>query len=150
MTSKLGLAIAITAEAFKDKVDKGGVPYIMHCWYVMEHAEGTDDEKCAYMMHDLIEDTDKESKINWTVGKLLDEGFSVRTIEILDHMTHREGESYDDYIKRVSEDQSAIKGKKADLKHNSCITRLKGLRDKDFDRIKKYNKAYVYLTSKQE
>jgi len=150
MKSMLGLAVAITAVAFKDKVDKGGVPYIMHCWYVMEHAEGDDDEKCAYMMHDLIEDTNQDSDINWTFGKLLDVGFSTRTVEILQYMTHDPSDTYDEYIKKISEDQSAIKGKKADLKHNSCITRLKGLRDKDFERIKKYNKAYVYLTSKQE
>lgn len=150
MKSKLGLAIAITSEAFKDVTDKSGVPYILHCLYVMNNAEGNDDEKCAYVMHDLIEDTDEKSRINWTSGKLLDVGFSVRTIEILEYMTHKDDESYEEYIERISHDQSAIKGKKADLKHNSCITRLKGVTDKDHIRIAKYNKAYVYLTSKQE
>lgn len=150
MKSKLGLAIAITSEAFKNKTDKGGVPYIMHCWYVMEHAEGDDDEKCAYMMHDLIEDTDENSPINYTLGLLLDLGFSNRTIEILGYMTHNPEDTYDEYIAIIGKDLSSIKGKKADLKHNSCITRLKGLRDKDFERIKKYNKSYVYLTEQEK
>ena len=33
----------------------------------------------------------------------------------------------------------------ADLRHNSDIHRMKGLRDKDFDRLKKYHHAYSYL-----
>ena len=32
-----------------------------------------------------------------------------------------------------------------DLEHNSKITRLKGLRKKDFDRLEKYHRAYTYL-----
>ena len=35
--------------------------------------------------------------------------------------------------------------KLTDLEHNSKITRLKGLRKKDFDRLEKYHRAYTYL-----
>lgn len=31
--STLGLAIAIAAEAFKEKTDRGGKPYILHCFH---------------------------------------------------------------------------------------------------------------------
>lgn len=39
----------------------------------------------------------------------------------------------------------AILVKLEDLRDNSDITRMKGLRKKDFDRIEKYNKAFQYL-----
>lgn len=149
MKSKLGLAIAITAEAFKDTFDKGGTPYIMHCLYVMDHAEGNDDEKCAYVMHDLIEDTNSKSPINYTLGTILDLGFSNTTVEILKYMTHEIGDSYEEYIIKITQNQSAIKGKKADLEHNSMISRLKGLTEKDHDRMEKYSRSYVYLTENQ-
>ena len=32
---QLAKAIAITSDAFKGDLDKGGVPYIMHCLHVM-------------------------------------------------------------------------------------------------------------------
>ena len=53
----LALAIAITAEAFKNTLDKGGKPYILHCFRVMNNTQGDEDIKCAAIMHDLIEDT---------------------------------------------------------------------------------------------
>ena len=40
----------------------------------------------------------------------------------------------------------AKKVKKKDLEHNSTITRLKGLRKADFDRLEKYSRSYVYLS----
>ena len=49
--SKLGLAIAIAAEAFKDKVDKGGQPYILHCLRVMGNLHTTDKECCSITRH---------------------------------------------------------------------------------------------------
>ena len=36
--------------------------------------------------------------------------------------------------------------KREDLRDNSDITRLKGLRKKDFDRLEKYSKAFIYLS----
>ena len=36
---KLALAISITAESFKDKLDKGGQPYILHCFWVMNNTK---------------------------------------------------------------------------------------------------------------
>lgn len=51
-----------------------------------------------------------------------------------------------DYIKALVVNAVTAKVKKRDLEHNSNITRLKGLRKKDFDRIEKYHTAYVYLS----
>lgn len=51
------------------------------------------------------------------------------------------------YIKALSVHPIAKEIKKRDLEHNSKITRLKGLRKKDFDRLEKYLIAYTYLSS---
>ncbi len=44
----------------------------------------------------------------------------------------------------------AIKVKMADLRHNSDITRLKGIRDKDIERMVKYQKFYLELKESQQ
>jgi len=134
----LGIAIAITAEAFRNKKDKGNQPYILHCLRVMDKVEG-DVSKQAAVMHDLIEDTD------YTLGKLLALGFSEEVLNIVNFLTHKKEDSYEDYIRLVSYNSKAKKIKMADLEDNSDITRLKGLREKDIKRMIKYHKAYTYL-----
>ena len=138
---KLALAIAIASEAFKNKTDKGGVPYILHCLFVMNEMPEDDEElRIAAVLHDLVEDTD------WTIERLRIEGFSERVLRIIYLLTHDPSVPYDDYIKNIALDIDAKKIKKADLRHNSDITRLKGLRKKDFDRLEKYNRSYIYLS----
>jgi (p)ppGpp synthase/HD superfamily hydrolase len=137
----LSKAIRIAAEAFEDKVDKGGQPYILHCLYVMNQMPEDDEElRCIAVMHDLVEDT------SWTTGLLFYEGFSERVIRGVYTLTHESWETYDDYIKRISANKDAVKVKLADLRHNSDITRIKGLTKKDFDRMEKYHRAYTYLS----
>ena len=138
---KLALAISITAKAFENKLDKGGSPYILHCLRVMNNTIGDECVKCASVMHDLVEDTD------YTISYLKDLGFSTRTCEIVRVLTHLQKDSYDDYIKIISIDKDATQIKLRDLEDNSNITRLKGLRKKDFDRLEKYHRAYIYLNS---
>jgi len=136
----LDRAITIAAVAFDGEFDKGGAPYILHCLYVMDKVRyvGT-DAMIVGVLHDLIEDT------KWTFERLREEGFSEEVIEAIDCMTHRKGESYDDYIKRISMNRLATLCKLRDLEHNCKITRLKGLRKKDFDRLEKYLRAVEYL-----
>ena len=70
MKSMLGMAIHIAAEQFAGVCDKGGVPYIMHCLYVMDNTEGGDCVKCAAVLHDVIEDNKPSSPVIWTFEKL--------------------------------------------------------------------------------
>lgn len=140
--NKLALAIHIAAEAFKDKVDKAGKPYILHCLRVMNNVDQNDDELMQIaVLHDIIEDTD------YTSNKLRKLNFSDRVIDALILLTHDKNESYDDYIRFLSINQDATKVKLADLIDNSNITRLKGLRKKDFLRMEKYHKAFIYLSN---
>lgn len=136
----LDRAIAIVAVAFQGKLDKGGTPYVLHCLHVMDGVKSLGSEAMqAAVMHDLIEDTD------WTFTMLHEEGFSQTVISTVERLTHRLGESYDEYLDRVAVCPVARAIKREDLKHNSDITRMKGLRDKDFKRLEKYHRAYAFL-----
>jgi (p)ppGpp synthase/HD superfamily hydrolase len=140
----LSKAIRIAATAFEGKNDKGGVPYIMHCLYVMHKVKhlGVLAMICA-VLHDVVEDCEEEG---YTFDYLRKEGFSEEVILILQLLYHREETPYMDYIKALSVHPIAKEIKKADLEHNSKVSRLKGLRKKDFDRIEKYCIAFQYLS----
>ena len=136
----LSKAIKIAAEAFEGKYDKGGQPYILHCLHVMNAVKDYgEDYMIVAVLHDLLEDT------YWTPLQLQKEGFTDEQIYALRLLTHTPKESYDTYIQRVSQNTIARTIKMADLRHNSDITRMKGLREKDFQRLEKYHKAYAYL-----
>lgn len=139
----LTTAIKIASTAFEKDLDKGGVPYIMHLLYVMHKVKhlGETAMICA-ILHDLIEDKES-SGYNYQFLKI--QGFSDEVILILQLLTHRSETSYMDYIKAISIHSIAKAIKKADLEHNTKVTRLKGLRKKDFDRLEKYSIAYQYL-----
>lgn len=97
---------------------------------------------CA-ILHDLVEDKEKEG---YTFDYLTCEGFDSNVIYILQLLTHRRDISYMDYIKNLAHNPIAKAIKKADLEHNSKVSRLKGLSKKDFDRLEKYCIAYQYLS----
>ena len=136
----LGIAISLTAEKFKNKVDKKGEPYILHCLRVMNKMNPKDKElQMIAIMHDLIEDTDV------TLSQLRDMGFSERVVRGVDLMSHNEEVPYMDYVKNISFNPDTVKVKLADLEDNSNITRLKGLSKKDHERMEKYHIAFTYL-----
>lgn len=145
--NNLSKAISITAVAFEDKLDRGGVPYIMHCLHVMDIiGKKTDKDPemmCIAVMHDLIEDTE------WTLTDLESAGFSKRIVDGVAAMTHDPYESYDEYIEVISKNPDARMIKLVDIKHNSDIHRMKGLTEKDFARQVKYHKAYAFLNNNE-
>lgn len=142
----LGKAIALASEAFKNTKDKGGQPYILHCLRVMDNLHTKDEDlKIIAVLHDYIEDNFEEDPER--ALKILSEyGFSMRVVQALNLLTHRKLTPYDDYIKAISFNTDATKVKLADLKDNSDITRLKGLTKKDFDRMEKYHRSFIYLS----
>ena len=143
--ASLDAAIAIAASAFEGTFDKGGHPYILHCLHVMRRVERLGTEAMiAAVLHDLIEDTD------WTAEKLLRRGFEPHTVSLIVLLTHQENEPYMEYIMRISVSPSARAIKMADLRHNSDIHRMKGLREKDMTRLKKYHEAYAFLKDIKE
>lgn len=142
----LGKAIRIASEAFEHTKDKGGKPYIMHCLRVMFNLNSTDEElNCIAVLHDLVEDFGGDNH-EVAYGGLRAAGFSDRVINALRLLTHVKGVSYDDYIKQLAHNEDARRVKLADLKDNSDITRLKGLTKKDFDKMEKYHRSFIYLS----
>lgn len=136
----LGKAIRIASIFHEGAFDKSGNPYILHCLHVMNTVDTDDIEiKQAAVLHDVLEDTDI------TEDYLLNEGFSNKVIEILNLVTHKEEDSYHEYIDKICNNLGAVLIKEADLKHNSDITRLKGIRQKDLDRMAKYHRAYLSI-----
>lgn len=147
----LAKAIRITSVAFEHKTDKSGKPYILHCLWVMNKVRHLGEEyMIVAILHDLIEDTD------WIPSDLREEGFPSHIVEALQMLDFRNC----DYIKRIEtiahlaqfdnpEAKLALQVKLRDLEHNSKITRLKGIEDKDIQRLKKYNLAYLILKDKR-
>ena len=136
----LSRAISITATAFEGKLDRGGTPYILHCITVMTGVEHLGHKvMSAAVMHDLVEDTE------WSIGDLREEGFDEEVLAILEKVTHLSTDSYDEYLDKVAVCPKARAIKMADLDHNSLIHRMKGLREKDFERLAKYHRAYAFL-----
>lgn len=113
--------------------DKAGKPYYLHPFAVAEMVE-SDKEKIVAYLHDTVEDTE------YTEFDLYIE-WGTEIGDAVMAMTHRMGEKYHDYIMRVKETPLARTVKLADLEHNMDISRIPHPRQKDFDRVKKYEKA---------
>lgn len=120
--------------------DKGGKPYILHPLAVMNLLENQDEElQCIALGHDLVEDC----KVTY---QELRERFTERIVEGIRALTKNPGETLDDYKAKVKKNSDAVQVKIADLRHNSDIARLKGISQKDIDRMAEYHKFYIELT----
>ena len=138
--STLERAIEIAHEAHKSQTDKAGRPYIEHPLRVMA-AGKTLDEKITGILHDVVEDS------NITFDYLIREGFSHSIIEALRCITKTSAEEpYDHFIARIKKNPLATAVKLNDLTDNMDIRRLPYISDKDVKRLKKYLKAYKFLT----
>ena len=90
-------------------------------------------------MHDTIEDTEV------TVDTLQNEGFSREIIDGVLSLTKREGESYEDFVRRAAENPLGREVKIADLVDNMDIRRLKEITEDDVTRLRKYLRAWQCL-----
>lgn len=132
-------ATEIAVEVHTGQQDKNGQPYLGHVIRVMS-AGHTLQEKIVGALHDVIEDSDR------TLEDLAKEGFSPEILEAVDAMTHYDSETYDEYLFRVAKNPIAIRVKLNDLSDNMDIRRLRELDDSSITRIRKYLKAYQFLT----
>lgn len=58
---------------------------------------------------------------------------------------YKKNESYEEHFQKTAKNPLARKVKIADLKHNSDLTRLKKITEKDIARVEKYQKCLNYL-----
>ena len=137
MTKK---ALKLCFNAHKDQLDKSGLPYVFHPFHL---ADQMNDENTTIvaLLHDIVEDTD------YTLKDLREMGFNEEVLGAIELMTHGDDVPYMDYVAKIKENPIAKKVKLADLRHNSDITRLDMITQKDLDRAEKYKKAILLLES---
>jgi len=154
--SQWGVAYDLATKMFKDKVDKGGHPYIGHLVRVWESIENERRQKCednkstlslfydkacvVAVLHDIVEDTDI------TLDDLKEKGFDDEIVVAVDAITRREDETkYFDFIERVKKNDIARIVKIYDLEDNMDIKRLNKFGDYEQKRLKKYWYCWKYL-----
>lgn len=116
--------------------DKMGCAYFQHPMRVAMHCT-TDAEKIVALLHDTIEDTDV------TPDYLLAEGFPREIVDAVLSVTKREGESYEDFVRRASQNHIGRVVKLRDLEDNLNALRLDHF---DADMAARYNK---YLAARR-
>lgn len=140
--SKIESAIVFALAAHGGTTDKNGAPYILHSLRVMSKVDPHDEVgSIAAVLHDVVEDTDITLE---KVGEVF--GGDVKGV--VDALTHRKGEAYFDYIKRVKADPLATKIKLYDLEDNSDPARLARLeKDEQTYLVLKYKTAKTMLVA---
>lgn len=138
---QLAMMIKLAATHHMQQFDKGGRPYVLHVLKVMHYLKVKDDDElnCIAVGHDIVEDTPVQP---CDLERL---GMSNRVISGIARLTKVEGQTHDEYLKGVLESYDACRVKLADLRHNTDIRRLKGLRKKDLQRIQKYHKMHMQI-----
>lgn len=131
-------AVSIAALAHHGQKDKAGAPYLLHPLRMMLHMK-TEAAMMAAVLHDVVEDTD------WTLEQLRERGFPDEVLDAVECLTHREEESYEEFIERVRKNPIAQEVKVADLEDNMNIQRISRMSQKDLERLEKYHRAWCVL-----
>lgn len=142
-TSQVIKAHEVAKKAHFEQIDRAGIDYIKHPETVASFV-ATDEEKAVAYLHDVIEDT------SLTLLDLKKEGFSKNIIEAVDILTKKKGQDYQSYLNLVKKNELARVVKLADLRHNSDLTRLPLITEKDLERNKKYSSAIRFLRAKKK
>ena len=135
-------AIKLAFQAHEGQLDRAGLPYILHPLHVAEQMK--DEDTCVIaLLHDVIEDTDV------TLEDLREYGFTEVQVAGVESMTREDDEDYFEYIRDVKKNPLAVEVKLEDLKHNSDVSRMIEVTDRDRQRLDKYKKAMEILLSEE-
>lgn len=111
----------------------GVTPYIRHPEDVAKRVGDDPIAIAAAWLHDVLEDTP------FTLRDLLERGFPIEVITVVQLLTHEEGVGYGEYIRNIGSHPIARKVKIADI--------LSNLNDKPTDKqIEKYARALLYFS----
>lgn len=133
-------ALGIAYRAHYGQRDKAGKPYILHPVNVALKTK-TKDAFIAALLHDVMEDSD------YTADDLLKAGIPDHIVDALRLLTHDKSVDYMVYVNGLKDNEIAREVKMADLKHNSDLSRLPSVTEKDLNRVKKYKAALAFLES---
>lgn len=129
--------LVLATNAHAGQFDKGGVLYILHPLKVMHYLKTTDVElQCIALCHDVVEDCD----VTWS--DLEKAGATPRIIDGVSRLTKVPGQTYEQYQISVLGSVDAMLVKLQDLRHNSDLRRMKGVTEKDVQRVAKYMAFY--------
>ena len=137
--SMVDLALSIARKAHEGQLDKAGVDYIEHPIYVASQVD-TEEEKAVALLHDVIEDSPVSAE------ELLQAGLPETVVTAVQVLTKKKEQDYQTYLETVKKNPLARVVKLADLKHNSDLSRLSSITEKDRERLKKYQKAIDFLS----
>ena len=135
----LELALSIATKAHRGQFDKAGIDYIEHPIFVASQVD-SEEEKAVALLHDVIEDS------SVTAEELLNAGLPETVVTAVQILSKKKGQDYQTYLKTVKSNPLARVVKLADLKHNSDLSRLETITDKDLEGLEKYKKAIDYLS----
>jgi len=139
----LGKVLVLATNAHAGQFDRGGNPYILHPLKVMHYLKTTDEElQCMALLHDVVEDT----KTTWKDLEAI--GCTERVISGVKALTKQPGQTYDEYKEVVFANEDAMRVKLCDLRHNTDIRRLKGVTQKDIERMAKYNQFFLEIQAR--
>lgn len=117
--------------------DKAGQPYVTHPERVAGRLSAPEEQVVAWL-HDTVEDT------GLTLREI-ENTFGPETAAAVDAISRRPGEEWEDYLRRVKQNEAARKVKISDLIDNSNLSRIPAVTLRDVDRQLKYNQALRYL-----
>lgn len=140
LTQQYIKALDLASLKHREQKDKAGMPYFGHIARVANACK-TGPAKVVALLHDIIEDTDVTSE------QLEKVGMSEFVIKAVLCLTRKNGEPYDDYIRRAAKNPIAREVKIADLEDNMDVRRLENVTEDDFKRMDKYLKAWKCLKS---
>ena len=135
-------AYETAAHAHRGQVDKAGVDYINHPLTVAANVGENISAVIVALLHDVAEDT------SITVDELAKKiPLTADEVQALKLLTHDEKIPYTDYVTKIKSNALASIVKRADLEHNSDLSRIKNPTPKDFARVEKYKAALKILAT---
>lgn len=107
-------AIEVALVAHAGQVDKNGEAYILHPLRVMltvRSHSGSIEQQVAAVLHDVLEDCD-------VPDDFLEQRFPSGVCNMVDALTHTEGEDYPSFLRRVALMPGALLVKEMDIRDN--------------------------------
>ena len=136
-------ALDLAREAHRGQRDRYGAPYILHVLRV-GLAGDTAEEIAAGILHDTVED------FYHSPEPLRRAGIPDRVIRLVEVLSRRDGEEYDEYIDRVLGSRTAMKIKLRDLADNMNVQRFPQGVAVDGERLQRYLRAWRRIRAAME
>jgi len=131
-------ALRLAYDAHAGQSDKSGLPYIHHPLHLAEQMQDESTTILA-LLHDVVEDT------QYSIEDIEAMGFDREITDALRLMTHDKRVPYMEYVEKLKKNPLARTVKLADLRHNSDLSRLNEVTEKELKRIEKYRAAIELL-----